>query len=340
MWNVPTPFMNPLNEVDTSHPAFMPIEERFFTSFAWYDLLSKTAIHGEAILLDNRQSGPKFSGMVLHKVRQRRLGLSFTSIEAFSNYYSMYYNVIGSAQPDDLFALGACLGSLDSPLARFGPFPAEDGSSRRLGMALSANGFSVRTSEAFGNWIEPTNGRSFEAYFASRPSQIINTYDRKRRALEKLHSWRFRMMTSADEELEEIILEYLGVYDQSWKPKENSPEFMPNLIRLAAKHGLLRLGLLEVNDEVAAVQIWIIDGRSSIIYKLAHSPKYEKFSVGLILTVEMMRHAFDIDRVDLIDFGSGDDPYKAHWMSQRRSRETLTAYNRRTSLGQLASLKT
>jgi Acetyltransferase (GNAT) domain len=336
---VPPAFLYPLDEVGDSVASFKPVRESLFDSLEWFQLLAKTTIPEAPMLLDNRQTGSRLSGMVLRIQRESRWGLSYDSVGAFSNYYSMCYNVVGSTETDDLFALGAYLARLRVPVARLGPFPAETGMSRRLGMALSENGLSVRISEAFGNWIEPVKGRTFETYFATRPSQLINTYERKLRALEKLHRWHFRMIQADDEDLKTSIEHYLKVYEVSWKPKEDATAFIPAFMRLCAQNGLLRLGILYVNDEAVAAQMWLRDHDSAIIYKLAHSPQYEKFSVGLLLTVEMMRHAFDTDKVNLIDFGSGDDPYKAQWMSERRSRETITAYNRRTSLGQIASLK-
>jgi Acetyltransferase (GNAT) domain len=332
-------FAYSLKEVEANAQSFKPIGARLFDSLPWFELLARTTSAQDVQILDNRQTGEHFSALVVQKRQERRFGLSFKSIESLSNYYSMYYNVIGSDQPDDLFSLAAYLGSLGLPVARLGPFPVETGVSKKMLNALSMNGFSVRSSEAFGNWIERTQGRKFEAYFNARPSQTINTYERKKRALEKSHQWSFRLIQEPSPELEASIVDYLKVYDSSWKPRESYPDFIPSLVRLAAAHGLLRLGILDVDGEPAAVQLWLIDGDSSLIYKLAHTPQHERYSVGLLLTVEMMRHAFDQDQVAIIDFGSGDDSYKSHWMSERRSRETLTAYNRRTSLGQLASLK-
>ena len=329
----------PLKDLDPAHSPFPEPQAALFCSRQWFELLARTAVQGEALLLDNARSGAHFSALAVHRRPERRLGLSFSSIEALSNYYSMYYKVIGSTRTEDLQALAGSIASLPFPVLRLGPFAGEDGTCNALAEALRTNGFSVQVSEAFGNWIEPTQGRAFETYFAARPSALRNTHERKRRALEKQHRWQFRLLEHDDAALEKGIADYLAIYGSSWKPPEQNPGFMPALIRLAARQGQLRLGLVDIDGQAAAAQVWLRDGDTSLIYKLAHHPRFDAFSVGLLLTTELMRHAFDVERVALIAFGSGDDPYKKDWMSQRRSRETLTAYNRRTMLGLLASLK-
>jgi len=41
----------------------------------------------------------------------------------------------------------------------------------------------------------------------------------------------------------------------------------------------------------------------------------------------------DVDKVVEVDFGSGDDPFKKDWMSNRRERWGLIAFNLRTVRG-------
>jgi CelD/BcsL family acetyltransferase involved in cellulose biosynthesis len=39
-----------------------------------------------------------------------------------------------------------------------------------------------------------------------------------------------------------------------------------------------------------------------------------------------MRHVIDGDGVSLVDFGTGDDPYKRDWMEQQRPRYRLDMF--------------
>jgi len=69
-----------------------------------------------------------------------------------------------------------------------------------------------------------------------------------------------------------------------------------------------------------------VDGGIAYIHKLAHLEEAKSLSPGSILSAAMFRHAIDEDRVKLIDFGNGDEPYKADWMEQVRPRYRLEAF--------------
>jgi hypothetical protein len=47
----------------------------------------------------------------------------------------------------------------------------------------------------------------------------------------------------------------------------------------------------------------------------------------------MFAHVLGRDRVRSIDYGTGDDAYKADWMAERRPLWRLEAYNPRTLKG-------
>ena len=49
----------------------------------------------------------------------------------------------------------------------------------------------------------------------------------------------------------------------------------------------------------------------------------------------MLRHVIDEDRVEVVDFLQGDDPYKQDWMSHRRERWGVLAMNPRRARGLL-----
>jgi hypothetical protein len=47
----------------------------------------------------------------------------------------------------------------------------------------------------------------------------------------------------------------------------------------------------------------------------------------------LMEHVLDQDKVNEVDYLTGDDTYKAAWMSDRRERWGLVAYNLKTARG-------
>ena len=202
---------------------------------------------------------------------------------------------------------------------------------RRAGM-MAASYF------CFGNWYLRVAGRSFEQYFQKLPSRLRNPIARKTRQLERAGRLQVRIVTSLDE-VEEAAAAYLEVYERSWKQPEPYLEFMRGFIRLCAERGCLRLGLAYIDGTIAASQFWIVEGRVASIYKLAYDERHASLSVGSILTSQMMRHVIDIDRVQEVDYLAGDDAYKRDWMSDRRERWGIVAFNLRTMRGVAAAAR-
>jgi CelD/BcsL family acetyltransferase involved in cellulose biosynthesis len=149
---------------------------------------------------------------------------------------------------------------------------------------------------------------------------------------------RVEIVTNGDH-LADTIAAFEQVYNASWKTPEPYPQFIPGLIRMCAEQGWLRMGIAYIDDVPAAAQLWIVYQGIASIYKLAYDEKFSAESVGSILTSRLMQHVIDIDKVRQVDFLSGDDPYKKDWMSHRRERRGIIAYNLRTAYGLLGALR-
>jgi hypothetical protein len=116
------------------------------------------------------------------------------------------------------------------------------------------------------------------------------------------------------------------VYNLSWKQPEPYPEFIPSLCRLAARLGWLRLGLLNVEGQTIAAQLWFVVNGRALIYKIAYDQAHAALSAGAVLTADMIRRVIDGEGQE-VDYLSGDDSYKRHWMSRRRERFGIIAFN-------------
>jgi hypothetical protein len=190
----------------------------------------------------------------------------------------------------------------------------------------------------FGNWYLDVNNRTYREYHDALPSKLRNTIQRKSDRLQKAGRLHVDIITTGDALADEIAA-FEQVYRSSWKTPEPYPEFIPGLIRTCARLGCLRLGLAYIDGIPAAAQLWIVCGRVASIYKLAYDEKFSSESAGSILTSRLMQHVIDIDKVREVDFLSGDDPYKKDWMSHRRERQGIIAFNLRTAHGALGALK-
>ncbi len=204
--------------------------------------------------------------------------------------------------------------------------------------ALRGAGLFVECVFNSGNWYEETAGMSFADYLAQRPSELRNTWRRKRRRLAPGSRLKTEFYAKSAG-IEPAIADYAAIYAQSWKPAEMYPDFIPALIRLAAAEGALRLAISSLDGIPAAAQLWIVWNGRAVIYKLAHDKRFDDFSLGTLLTMEMIERVLAEDHPYEINFGRGDDPYKKLWLPRRRERWGITAANPRTRRGLGLGLK-
>jgi glycosyltransferase involved in cell wall biosynthesis len=322
----------------------LPAHAEFFCTLPWFEHLAYAlglkAEQQRLVVLDDAASGAALCLPLQVQDVQRRWGRE-RRLDSVANYYTGVYGPVVSA-PDvinetSIFQAFECMGPELSacdvadlrPVAPGSPFfAAAQAAFRRLG-------FWVDSYFCFGNWYLPVAGRRFDDYYASVPSKVRNTIRRAENRLAKHPGARVEIVTPTSADLDSAIAHYTAVYAKSWKIPEPYALFIPGFCRLAAAQGWLRLGLLTLDDQPLAAQIWIVkDGKASI-FKLAYDGEYAKFSPGSILTKALLRHVIDIDRVTEVDYLAGDDDYKKDWMSHRRERRGIIAFNRRTLRGRL-----
>ena len=205
----------------------------------------------------------------------------------------------------------------------------EDGATPSLLAGFRDAGLCVRTFAHFGGWSEPVAGRRWDAYLAARPGRLRETLRRKAR---KASALRFEVVCDGPG-LEAGIDAYSAVYAASWKQPEPFPKFPAGLMRAAAGTGALRLGLCWRAEKPVAAQIWVVHGRQASVHKLAHDEAFKADSPGTLLTAFVLQPMLDAGELDEIDFGRGDDPYKADWATVRRQRVGVLAINARRPAG-------
>lgn len=259
-------------------------------------------------------------------------------IVSLANYYSCLYAPITCGPEFDPQALEAVLRHLRRArgrpaLLRIAPLDGAAAFARALPPALAAAGYLTDRYFCFGNWYLAVDGRSYATVFAGLPAALRNTVQRRLRRLSREGAWSIDIEAGCGPALETAIADFSSVYAGSWKEPEPFPRFIPELCRMAAAQGWLRLGVLKLGTRPIAAQLWLHHREKSMIYKLAYDQAFERFSPGSILTAAMLRNAIDTDHATEVDYLSGDDAYKREWMSHRRSRIGIVAFDPATLRG-------
>jgi hypothetical protein len=201
--------------------------------------------------------------------------------------------------------------------------PIDDNDSNILGLqhAMESSGYECHKHFFFYNWIHRTRGQSFDDYMVGRPTQLRNTIARKRRKLEREHECSLRMFK--DDEVPQGLIDYHAAYTASWKANEQYLALLDAIAINLSVPGWTRLAVLYIDDKAAAAQLWfVVQGKASI-FRLAYDNEWKLYSPGSILTAYLMQYVIDIDKVEEIDFLTGNDAYKQDWMSVRRQRWRL-----------------
>lgn len=240
---------------------------------------------------------------------------------ALANWYTFRFRPILAGGDDLLLALARDLAGRAHRLT-LSPLPDEDGSATRLAAAFRHAGWLVRREVCDSNHILPLAGRSFEEYLSARPGTLRTTLRRKTKKVA------VEVLTSFDPA---AWAAYEDIYAESWKPEEGSPAFLRAFAEAEGAAGRLRLGLAraaggpEPGPAIAA-QMWTVEGGTAFIHKLAHREAARPLSPGSVLSAALFRQVIDKDRVTLVDFGTGNDPYKRDWMEEVRPRYRLDMF--------------
>lgn len=255
-------------------------------------------------------------------------------IQALGNYYTSLYApaIAPELKYRDLAQLLSGVLKAHAPVAsmQFAPMDPQSMAYRMLWNALQSSGLASFSYFCFGNWYL-LGASSWQNYLQGRDGQLRNTIKRTTKKFAAVGG-KLELLTG-DADLERGLAAYEKVYAQSWKKPEPYTTFMPGLIRTSADLGRLRLGVAWLDGAPIAAQVWIVANGKANIYKLAYDENYKAHGAGTVLTAMLMEHVIEIDGVAEVDYLTGDDPYKKSWMSDRRERWGIVAYNTHTKSG-------
>jgi len=198
--------------------------------------------------------------------------------------------------------------------------PLDTKDAAQIADKLQEAGWQVFRDRVSTNWTIDVAGKSFAEFWQERPGQLRNTAARRMR--------RYPLDITLHRAFDEAAWrEYEAIYADSWKPAEGSMPFLRALAEQEGAAGALRLGIAkDGHGRAIAAQLWLVENGVATIHKLAHREGAKAISPGTILSHAMFRAAIDGDRVRRIDFGLGDEPYKAEWMDTANPVYRIDAY--------------
>lgn len=286
-----------------------------FLSRRWFETLAAHALEDDqALLLACVVQGD--SVLAILPLRVQPDG----NWHALSNYYtSLYTPLISDANQQAIVeCLAAGLGRQAFRSLRLEPVAADDATCGKLQQALASHGLKSHRVPRLVNWSHPVRGQSYAQYLAERPSSLRNTLARKRRRMDREPDCEIRLYTHF--ELDQALTDYQTVHRASWKAGERFTGFLPALVHAMAESGGLRFALLYIGGQPVAGQIWFVVHGKASIFRLAYDEAWQRYSPGSVLTAFLMEHVIDHDKVESIDFLTGNEAYKQDWMSERRVR--------------------
>jgi hypothetical protein len=205
--------------------------------------------------------------------------------------------------------------------------PEENGYYDVIRNAINAKGMAYSEYHCFGDWY--INGIKYtgDEYFDKLPERIRKDVLYCHRRLHTMGEIEFKVISDRIG-LDQYIDFYYDVYSRSWQKREGvGPNFHRDLAKIAVRNGWLRMGFLLYNDLPIATQFWLSCNGTAYILKTVYDQNYKKYSPGKILTTEMFKYIIDVDKVKMIDYVQGDEPYKKDWTPQRRERKGIIVYN-------------
>jgi hypothetical protein len=246
------------------------------------------------------------------------LALSGTGahLTQLANWYTFRFRPIVTPGADAAALLEKLARDLSSKVSRVTLTGLPESDAELLSHAFRAAGWLAWCEQSDVNHVLTLAGRDYAAFLAGRPGKLRTTLKRKSSKVST------QVLTRFDEH---AWAAYEDIYAESWKPEEGSPAFLRAFAQAEGEAGRLRLAIARSlapghEGEAIAAQMWTVEGGTAFIHKLAHRESAKPLSPGSVLSAALFRHVIDVDRVAMIDFGTGDDPYKRDWMEDVRLR--------------------
>lgn len=191
---------------------------------------------------------------------------------------------------------------------------------------ILATSFKYRLFPCKGDWYLDGITYSFSEYFKNLPRIHRKDTSRNKRRLQDLGRLVFHIKNDT-EDLEKYLELYYEVRKKSWKAEEKDSSFIRNVTKFFAEKGWLRLAFLFLNGTVIACDKWLVWNQKGYAWDGLYDLKFSNYSPGKVLESDIIEYMIDIEKVNEIDLGEGDEIYKKRWTPKRRERKGITIFN-------------
>ena len=309
---------------ESAHTLFEQEEKRsIFFSRSWFECLTSNALDAaHRMVLACVVDGDRVMAILpLMECAGVNTWYSLSILQGYTPLYSLL--LADDDQERVLSCLAKALDQLPVNALLLEPVARDDSKLNGLARLLEKAGFKCEYSFRHYNWVYHLQGQSYQEYMAGRPAVLRNTISRKMRKLEREHGYEIRLFTGM--EVPCRMPDFLAVYNASWKQNEvRNAGFMDCYAKEFSRSGWSRLAVMYVRGQPVAAQLWFVHAGKASIYRLAYDKAWRQYSTGSILTSFLMEYVIDTDKVNEIDFLTGNEAYKQDWMSERRERFLLS----------------
>ena len=206
-----------------------------------------------------------------------------------------------------------------APLALEFAYVQRESFSAALARQLGQRGWTMQDTSINVCPVIDLAGHSWESYLASLGSAHRYNFQRRLRNLHKRFDVRLDLVRTEAERCE-ALQALVALHTRRWDERGGSEAFgSPRLLsfydeasQLALRRGWLRLFVLRLNGEPAAVLHGYRYGRTFYFYQSGFDPAFAKESVGLITMGLTIRHALEEGAAEY-DMLRGAEPYKFLW---------------------------
>lgn len=298
-----------------------------FDRIDWFDLLQRHCLPDTPVRIVQVAGDDSEMWLFLTAPRARQLS-------ALANWYSFSWAPLFLGSPDEPTQdrmMEAAARHLLRGAGQIDLYPmAAPG---RLIAAFRRAGWLAVERPMGGRHLLHMQGRDFATYWAGRPGRLRNQVKRKARA--------GRFTLSITDRLTDVLWQdYVDVQSRSWKAPEPGLPFLRAMAEHESAAGTLRLGFAHLDGRAVATQLWSVENGVALIHKLAHDRAHDEGSPGTLLSHAMFAHAIDVDGVETIDYGTGDNGYKVEWMEARETLYQVDFFNPRTPTSWIPAART